>query len=116
MTTFNDFLTNAKSAAKSAEQKISDCYDLTKLKITKSKVESEMNDKFKELGEKYYDMAKSGEEADFSADIESIDELKEELNNIDIQIANAKNMKSCPVCSKLVDKDAKFCSSCGNKF
>lgn len=116
MTTFNDFLTNAKSAAKSAEQKISDCYDLTKLKITKSKVESEIKDRFKELGEKYYKATKGGEETDFSADIESIDELKEELNNIDIQIASAKNMKSCPVCSQLVEKDAKFCSSCGNEF
>lgn len=116
MNTFNDFLTNAKSVAKSAEQKINDCYDLAKLKRTKSKIESEISDAFEQLGEKYYDMAKSGEETDFSADIESIDELKEELDNINIQIASAKNMKSCPVCAQLVDKDANFCSSCGNKF
>lgn len=124
MKSFNDFMTNAKSVAESATQKITDCYDLTKLKMTKSKISADLEKAYAQLGKKFYeaentkctDSEDKECKADFSAEFAEIASLRTDLDNIMYQIAMAKDMKACPVCSSLTEKDAKFCSKCGNKF
>lgn len=115
---FNDFLENAKAVVYKVGEKASDAYDITKLNTIKARHERDLAKQYKALGVKYYGAFKSNEleKTDFSKELSEIEDLIEQLDNTKKQIDNIKNMKRCPVCSKLIKADETYCSECGSKL
>ena len=91
--------------------------DRTKYNYTVSELESRINDILAELGKKLYQEHENGE--DFDDDIKEnckkIDELKKEIEEIKLKIAETTNGAVCTECGSLLDKDASFCKKCGSK-
>ncbi|MBE6824099.1 MAG: hypothetical protein E7513_02010 [Ruminococcaceae bacterium] len=115
---FNDFLENTKVVVEKVSEKASDAYDIAKLNCTKSHLSADINKCFKELGNKYYILAKSSklDEADFSKELQKLDELHAQLENIEKQIDDVKKLKRCTVCGKAQSGDKPFCADCGAKI
>ncbi len=115
---FNDFLENTKVVVEKISDKAADAYDITKLNCTKSHLSSDIDKVYKALGNKYYILSKSSKlaEADFSKELEKLDELHAQLENIEKQIDDVKKLKRCPVCGKAQSNDKPFCADCGAKI
>ncbi|MBR2715273.1 MAG: hypothetical protein IKB73_03595 [Ruminococcus sp.] len=114
----NDFIENAKVVVQKFGEKANDTYDIAKLKSVKCRINNDIEKKYKALGNKYYILSKENklEDADFKAEITALDELYAQYDSIVKQIDNVKNMKRCPVCSKLQSGDKPFCAYCGSKL
>ncbi len=115
---FNDFLENAKAVAVKFGEKANDIYDVTKLKAVKTRIGNDIDKNYKILGNKYYLLHKGGnlENADFSNELATLDELHDQYNTIVKQINDINNLKRCPVCSKAQSGDKPFCADCGAKL
>ena len=73
---------------------------------------------YEKLGNAVYTMVKSDFNNKELMDslIEEIDSLKAKIDEVNLQIAERKNIRICPACGSRNEKDASYCSKCGNKF
>ncbi len=118
MGTFNDFLENAKAVAFKVGEKVSDTYDIAKLKTLKARVERDLSKQYEVLGEKCYCSFKEDNlsTVDFSENIEKIDDLLQHRSDILKRIEDLKNLKRCAVCGAPQKADNSHCSECGSKL
>lgn len=115
---FEDVATNVKNAADMIGEKAGNVYDISKLTYTANGLKNDIKKKLADFGKKVYDSVKDGS-ADISAfkeDIDELDALYLQLDSANELIAQAKNQRICPKCSKAVSKDAEFCEYCGEKL
>ena len=103
---------------KDALDKTKKVIDRTKYNYTVSELEDRIKGHLSELGKKLYSEYENG--AEFDSEImencKSIDELKDEINEIKLKIAETRDGKVCEECGFVNDKDASFCKKCGNKI
>lgn len=117
-----DFFDNLKEkitkTTKVAIQKSNDVVEVTKLKMASSNLENEINDIMRHIGEVLYEAYKTGSESygALEEECERIDAKYAQIADLNTRIAAIKNVKTCPNCNKGMDKDAQFCSACGEKF
>ncbi len=111
----DDVVVNVKSAAGVVSKKAGQIVDISKLRLNVSEVNGAINKCYNELGQYIYNGKKDGEVVDTDIDerIAEIDELYVQLEELATQMALLQNKVSCPVCKKLCDNEASFCSSCG---
>lgn len=114
----DDVMVNVKSAAEVVGKKAGQIVDITKLKMNVSDLNSEINKRYMELGQKVYNSKKSGEccEADISEKVTEIDDLILQMNAIVQEIGTLQNKITCPVCGNQCSADASFCVNCGAKL
>lgn len=100
--------------AKSAIKKSGEAVSATKLRVSINSDKTKIREIKEKLGELMYN-AYNGEEAD-GGEVEElcrkIDELKEEIEGKEGEIAELKNRKRCPECGVNNEKDASFCKKC----
>ena len=103
---------------KMAMKKSSDLVETTKLKLSVTDTENEIDNIMRKMGELLYEAYKTGGESYSSLEeqCELIDSKYEKIEELTKQISEHKNAKICPNCKKQMEKDASFCSSCGAKF
>ena len=106
------------TTAKSAAKKSTEIVEITKLKVAVAEEMSAIDKIFRSIGEAIYETYKTGEEADFSFEAKcgALDEAYEKVDDLNARIAELKNTKICPTCKKHMEKDALFCSVCGERF
>ena len=91
----------------------------TKMKFRIGELKSQINDLYEEIGKKVYESHVKKEEISIQNDLEEqctkIDVLSDEIEGLLKQCLELKDKKQCPKCFKEIEKDAKFCPSCGAK-
>lgn len=90
-----------------------------KLKLKIGELKSQINDIYKEIGEKVYEKHIREEEIDIQKDLEEqctkIDVLSDEIDSMLQECLALKDKKQCPNCNYQIDKEDKFCPKCGQK-
>ena len=90
-----------------------------KLKLKIGELKSQINDIYKEIGEKVYEKHIREEEIDIQKDLEEqctkIDVLSDEIDSMLQECLTLKDKKQCPNCNYQIDKEDKFCPKCGQK-
>ena len=118
MGTFEDILNMAREGAEKVGQKTSDFVEVTKMKMSLSNIEKEINATYEGLGRLVYDAGKSGEDVTdmVQACIDNIDALQADADDLRDGIYTAKQMRKCAACGAINDRDADFCNKCGAAF
>jgi len=115
----DNFFSGIRNTADKVAKKSGELFELSKTKINIANIKSEINSKFKILGEMLYISHKDSAEADaerIEQVIAEIDSLYEKLSDYDEIAAGLTSKKFCPSCDKKNDASATFCSSCGYNF
>ena len=90
-----------------------------KLKLKIGELKSQINDIYKEIGEKVYEKHIREEEIDIQKDLEEqctkIDVLSDEIDSMLQECLTLKDKKQCPNCNYQIDKEDKFCPKCVQK-
>lgn len=110
----SDILVNAKSAVQKAHEKANGVCDVSKLKLTRKRIKSDVYKNYTALGRKYYALSKKGEieYADFTQELEELNDLHEQYENISSQLEELKKKTEaeendgecdvCPECGKVL--------------
>ena len=89
----------------------------TKLKFSISECKEKINDKYKEIGEKVYEILLNNRDNDVSLklinEFKEIDNLKENIKNYEAQILEVNNKMKCSNCGAEIDINSDFCPKCG---
>ena len=90
----------------------------TKIKFKINDLKSQINDTYEEIGKNVYEKHVKKENIsvnDFEEECTKIDVLSDEIEGLLKECLELKYKKQCPNCYKEIEKDAKFCPSCGEK-
>ena len=91
----------------------------TKIKFRIGELKSQINDIYEEIGKKVYEKHVEKEEISIENDLEEqctkIDVFSDEIESLLKECLELKDKKQCPKCFKEIEKNAKFCPSCGAK-
>ena len=115
---FEDVVVNAKSAANVVGKKAGQLVDISKLKISAADVNREISRRREAMGRTAYDADKAGYDAKelIRESISCIDELYEQLDVINEELAQARNQINCPVCGHANSIESCYCNRCGSKL
>ena len=90
-----------------------------KLRMKVNELKSQINDIYKTIGEEIYQKHTREEEYNINEKLEEsctqIDVLSAEIDSILKECLELKDKKQCPNCFKEIEKNVKFCPSCGAK-
>ncbi len=89
----------------------------TKLKMSISEKETDIEEIYEEMGKAIYDSYKAGKDVgkDFTKQSKQIDKLNEEIENMRVKIMYNKGLRTCEECGEVISVDSKFCVNCGKK-
>ena len=115
---FEDVVVNAKSAVNVVGKKAGQIVDISKLRIKAADLNNEISKRFETLGRVTYDAKKTdNDSAELVAEcVTAIDELYEQLDAVNAQLAALKSKTVCKVCGEQNPQSAAYCSKCGNKL
>lgn len=92
----------------------------TKLKLKINENKNKITDIYEEIGKKVYEKHTREENISIKEDLETecskIDELSKEIEEARKEILKLNNKKQCSNCYAEVEKDAVYCSKCGQKL
>ncbi|MBE7064036.1 MAG: zinc ribbon domain-containing protein [Clostridia bacterium] len=117
-----DFWENLKDkvthAGHTVAKKSTELVEITKLKVAITDTETTIDKTLRNMGEALYEAYKTGAESYTSLEesCEEIDAAYAKIEELRARIAELKDVKACPACKKEMEKDALFCSACGEKF
>lgn len=101
-----------KNGGKAVGEKISGVVDIAKLNFEIRKNENLLEEKFIELGKKYYEEHKDDQPEEFTV----IDAAKRQIASLKSQISELKGEKVCKKCGTINTTDSDFCKRCGESF
>lgn len=115
---FEDVVVNARSAANVVGKKAGQLVDISKLRLSAADVEREISRRLEALGRVVYDEKKTGvdSQALVEESISCIDELYEQLDVINDELALARNKVICPRCGSTNPQGFSYCGCCGAKL
>ncbi|WP_031516023.1 zinc-ribbon domain-containing protein [Desulfofalx alkaliphila] len=113
------FLKKITEQVTDISKKSQEMVGVTKLKLERSQIESQVNSSFKELGEQVF-ISYCNNNTDGDAVIiicEKIKKLKARIEEINQEIENiAPRETLCPNCEAKIMSNVHFCSKCGHKI
>lgn len=116
---FNKIGKKASGAYKDAAEKTGKLAKSAKLKIKISEDKSKIKEIYEEIGKKVYQKHTAQEDLCIKETLEEeckkIDEIASEIEEYEKEILELENMKQCENCKQKIEKDAKFCPSCGKE-
>ena len=119
MAFFDKLGKKASEAYKMTADKTGKIAKETKIKFRIGELKSQINDIYEEIGKKVYEKHVKKEEISIENDLEEqctkIDVLSDEIESLLKECLELKDKKQCPKCFKEIEKNAKFCPSCGAK-
>lgn len=115
---FEDVVVNAKSAVTVVGKKAGQIVDISKLRITAADLNNEISKRFEALGRVTYDAQKTeNASSELIAEcVAAIDELYEQLDAVNEQIAALRKRIKCKECGYENAQDAVYCNKCGAKL
>ncbi len=119
----NEFFDNAAKKAKAAFDvacKVTeDVVTSGKQKIDIASMENKLKKLYEQLGKLYMKSRKENSEelvSAIDAKVEEVEHMEAELSKAKSENADFAGKKICSTCGAFVEKNAVFCSSCGEKF
>ena len=115
---FDELLTTTKSVASTAGKKTDEAVKISKLKVKKAQIKSDIKAKQEKLGALVYQMAKADEKDGeaFDAAIAEIDAGYEALLEINKQLDELAGAVTCENCGAKTKNDNNYCPKCGTKL
>lgn len=115
---FDEFLSTTKNVASTAGKKTDEAVKISKLKVKKAQINSDIKAKYEKLGALVYQMAKADEKDGdaFDAAIADIDASCDALADIYKQIDELTGIVTCEKCGAKTKNDNNFCPKCGTKL
>lgn len=115
MKTFDDLTYKAQLLIDMAGKKSNEVIELSRLKVNRSKIKSNIDDEYKKLGSAFYKIKRENynDEDHVNSICDKIDKLYYDLDEIELKISNLKNTKVCKCCSHKNPTNSEYCSSCG---
>lgn len=113
------FLKKLESGLAALNKKSEEILEITKVKMNRSKLEKQLQEKQRELGRIVYDsyISNTTDSEKVISLCKTMQGLEEEIKKLDEQIAAlTPKEKTCPNCGTKVAPDIKFCSNCGTKL
>ncbi len=114
----DNIIIKAKEVFETAYKKTGDAARVGKQKFDISSLESKLNKSYEILGKLCYDSIVNGGVFDADAVKPVTDDIAEKLSQLEEMkkdVAKVKNKKLCKKCGAELDKNATFCSACGEK-
>lgn len=117
-----EFLDNAIIKAKETievvSKKTGEIVTTEKQKFDVSSLKAKLQKDYARLGRYFY--ANIAEDTELDEDVKAIvEEISNKITAIEelnAEIANAKNKRVCPVCKSAIPDNSKFCNICGEKL
>lgn len=115
---FEDVVVNAKSAANVVGKKAIQLVDVSKLRISAADLNNEISKRYESLGRAVYEAKKTNNDASdlIAESIRSIEELYEQLDAINEQLASARERLVCKNCGQENQQGSVYCCKCGSKL
>jgi len=118
MSLFDNLGKKIGDAAQSAVKKSGELVEVTKLNLSISAEEGKIKELYEKIGEYIYNQYAEGKEMipevnEFCSQIKA---CKENISQLKSKIYELKGVKVCPKCGAESEKQAAFCSSCGEKL
>lgn len=115
---WDDLMESAKTLADKAGKATDKAVEYSKMKYQSMQLSSDLRGLYEKLGNAVYTMVKSDFDNKELMDsiIAEIDDVKKRLEELNVKMAEQRNAVVCPACGAVSDKDACYCSRCGNKF
>lgn len=114
----DEFLDRVSDTVMTAGRVVSDkaknVTDITKAKYELSTKESELKDKYRLIGERFYEEHRDDHDASYDEVFGEIEGLKNEIEDINDRIVGLKGSRLCPSCGAEVSEGANFCTKCGS--
>ena len=118
----NEYVETAKKIITGTASKVAETsntlYSTAKLSLQISKLKAKVDDCYKKLGEVCYLNYKGIEssEDDAEALCLQVDDMKEKIEKLSIEIAEIKGLEVCKNCGAEVGKDSDYCAKCGTEL
>lgn len=115
---FEDVVVNARTAVNVVGKKASQIVDISKLRISAADLNNEISKRFEAMGRTVYESQKSGNNVSdlISESVTAIDDLYEQLDAINDQLAQARAKMVCKNCGEENAQGSVYCSKCGHKL
>lgn len=110
--------TEAGKLTKVVMDKTNSLVDSTKLTLAKNSTENKLNELYSQIGKAVYEEYRNGAEFDGEIGVNcvEIDKFRSELDDLNEQLAELKNIVECPDCGQACSKDSDYCPKCGTKL
>ena len=111
-------LDTARSAASAASEKAGEVYEIGKLKLQLSGLNSDLEKAYAQLGRLEYDARKNGSDNSLLLDacVTELDSLHADIDSLIAEISAVTGEKTCPHCGESVAVGAAYCYKCGAKM
>lgn len=103
------------SVSKDVTQKAKEASGIAKLKMDIKSKEDFIENQYIQIGKAYYE-AHKGEDVPERNCFDRIEEAKEAIAKMELQILELKKARKCPKCGAEASDTAEFCSVCGAKL
>lgn len=115
MSKLDELILKAKDLAGVAGSKTQEVMELTKLHLQVTQLKSDIDANFQKLGEIVFELNKAGEQNEelVRMCVSEIESQQNELEQLTLQLNEAKNVVKCPQCMAANPKGALFCARCG---
>ncbi len=115
---FDELVSTTKNVASTAGKKTDEAVKVSKLKLKKAQLNSDIKAKYEKLGALVYQMAKADEKDGeaFDAAIADIDTTIEALAAIDKQVDELSGIITCEKCGAKTKDENSYCPKCGTKL
>jgi predicted phage tail protein len=115
MANFDNILGDLRIVAEEVEKKTREAVELSRLRMEKIQVRSDIRKNYESIGEMVYAEYRSREDNSDVIDIfkKEIDREYDRLNEITGRIRKLRNRAQCPACGAQNEIDAAYCSHCG---
>jgi len=115
MDIFDNISKKANDTCKFAAKQKNRMVQIAKLKLFISRSRDEIHDIYQDIGKAVYQKHLEGEEIDgkYIQDCIEIDTIANEIENARLKILELNDLRQCQSCYSEVDREFKFCPSCG---
>ena len=115
---FDNVLNKTKEAFDVVSKKTGEIVTVEKQKFDVSSLKSKLEKDYAELGRLYFKSIDTtdGLDAKEKALVEEINKKLEAINELNVEIANAKAKRFCPSCKAAIADNSVYCSNCGEKL
>jgi len=111
------FLDNVVDTMSKAAREVSDgaksIAEKNRIRKEIATMENEIRNRFRAIGQKYYDDMCSDPDPSYAELVQGITKLKEQLAAKQKELIELDGVIACPGCNKGCEKGAKFCPACG---
>ncbi|MBR4072420.1 MAG: zinc ribbon domain-containing protein [Clostridia bacterium] len=114
---FDNVISKTKDAIDVVSKKTGEIVTVEKQKFDAASLKAKLEKDYAELGRLYFKSIDDTAELDekTKAVVNEINKKIATINELNVEIANAKNKRFCPACKASIPDTAVFCSNCGER-